>query len=199
MAHIELNVTRPDACTGELGAYFANAYFLSDGRQTRYKLVSLGHERPDVSQPVRILDQVRKRLGTSISPHLPLSNIAAVSITRACLKQRHPHESRAGAISITAERLASFVLARSLDDIEAIEPIQPPEQPNAHGFGMARRKLAGARPIRPLIHLPVTPDEIREIPITSAVRALQGRGMSDDPYVALHSSIEQILTPADLR
>lgn len=196
MAHIELNVTGAVACEG-IGSYFASIYYADPSYRTKYKLAPLGRERPDTSKPAVLIEQLRKSMPAAArSLTVPIERFVAFSLLSACPLDRHADGAYMPGMGLRAERLASFVVAASLDDIEAIQPLRPDEAPSAHGFGKARRIIPHTLPINPLIHLPVTSEEAYRYPLESAVRALPARGLSSDPYVALHSTaIEQIVTP----
>lgn len=130
MAHIELNVTGAVACEG-IGSYFASIYYADPSYRTKYKLAPLGRERPDTSKPAMLLEQLRKSMPAAArSLTVPIERFVAFSLLRACPLDRHADGAYTPGMGLRAERLASFVVAASLDDIEAIQPLRPDEAPS---------------------------------------------------------------------
>lgn len=203
MSDVELNLGSERACRGEYGAYVGALYHLS-GRSGTLTQFDMNDPRYDVAKPGVLINKslrvVKNELGIEVEP----DRLIALAISRICIpkppklgeERMHPR--------VRLERVASLAIASSTDDIEKVMPLNKAEQNvTPHGIGYARRIFPGQAPIKPLIHLPVTPSERKAYPVVGVIRSLAtGSTLADQPYIALHGSehgyIEQIVTPNQL-
>lgn len=204
MKALEFDLDRGVDCVNASGSYFANTYFVGDGRSARYKQIQLGRTRPPVENPAAVIDRVRKLAGNTLElAGVPLQRMVSVSILRACWNIRHVEGRQTPELGLSVERAASFAIVRSLDDLEAIKPLVASEAPNSRGIGRARRVLAGASDIETLIHMPVTTEEVRSYPVQHAARSAAAHDFfASNPYIAIHGTpgeIEQLVTLDELQ
>jgi hypothetical protein len=203
MAHVELNLSSSHACSGERGAYEGVLYFLS-GNNGLARQFDLDDPQYDMSDPGKLIHESRSIVESNFKIEVRPEQLIALAVSRICIRKRHDDGSSHENERVRLERVASLAITTSAHDIEKIKSLNGLERNiSAHGIGHARRIYPGFAPIRPLIHLPITPAEARETSIVGVIKSYATSPViSQQPYVALHGSehgiIEQIVTPKQL-
>lgn len=208
MADIELNLSSANACNGDRGVYKGVLYF-HDGSRGLARQFDLDEPHYSTADPGGLIHEsraiVRSEFGIEIEPH----QLIALAVSRICIRKRHDDgvahtEESNEKDNIRLERVASLAITNDDRIVERIRPLNAEERSiTPHGIGYARRLSPGLAPIRPLIHLPVTPNEMLKYPVIGVIKSLAiDRVISRQPYIALHGpeqrTIEQIVTPKQL-
>lgn len=184
------------ACSGGKADYQTRLFYVGKQRRTvRSTRLVLGSKVPDQDDPARVFRRLRK-VAARTAP-IPAANIAAVSLERICAKRHHEQPTR------RIERVAAFVVARSLSDIP-LEPgsLQLPGFDVASGQGRALPAGETDNFLFPIISLPLTAQEAADNPANFVLRAYPKLVTGDGPYAAIHgepgNTIETIVRYSDI-
>jgi hypothetical protein len=203
MAHVELNLSSANPCRGERGSYEGVLYFLS-GNNGQARQFDMDDPQYDIRKPGELIDESRAIVEANFGIEVKPEQLIALAVSRICIRKRHDDGASQENERVRLERVASLAITNAGHVIEKIKPLSREERMlTPHGIGFARRVSPGLAPIRPLIHLPVTPDEAREYPVIGVIKSFaSSQVVSRQPYIALHGSehgiIEQIVTPNQL-
>jgi hypothetical protein len=205
MADIVRNIESERACLHGPRDSYVRIYYVDPAQENGTELAQLQLEAGEVPSdimPAAIIRAMAARLNATLDLELAATDIVGACLMQECRSREHDGQTRNPRGLPRLERYGSFIVAGSVDDLEAIEPLRLNEQPDIHGYGTARRVLKNTVPIDPLIHLSsVTRYERKKYPLEHAVLALAARGRANDPHVALHGEpgdVEKIVTASQL-
>jgi hypothetical protein len=205
MADFELNLSSPQACTGDNGVYVGVLYHLSEHGKGLITPFDMDDPRYDVRRPGTLIKRTRTAIKKERGIEVVPDKLIALAVNRLCTPKVSEDEEELTHERVRLERVASLAIANAATDIEKINPLtkQEIDSISSHGVGYAHRIFPGQAPIKPIVHLPVTSTERQGYPVLSAIRSLAtGKTLSSQPYIALHGSehgyIEQIVTPDQL-
>ncbi len=199
MADAEFNVVSGEPCENtprkKDGGYICNIHHMT-GAGVKRTRVPMGGANPLDAGMVELATELRGRIAERYkfiesADKVPLESFIGLSVIRLCNRDEH-NDARTNVsaqFSPRAERVASIAFVLDPEDVVeiALHSTAHMRAVSANGIGSARRRdVAGAVPVEPLLHLPLTPAE-REFRVDYAVRALPAIGGARDPHVALHT------------
>jgi hypothetical protein len=136
---------------------------------------------------------------------VPLKSFVGLSVIRVCVSEEHAdgRNNQGYVCAPRAERVASVAFVKDPDDAVEVELARTTHEKAVSENGIGSLRWIGGS-LSKVLYLPTTPTE-RKYPIEFAISALPGRGMANDPHVALHGTpdgtgfVEQIVTLDELQ